>query len=150
MGFEPTLGFPKHAFQACAFSRSATSPLHLILIGLPFKQLLSYVAERGGFEPPVELPPQQFSRLPPSAARPPLLVAPFIAFLEFWSVPSLSTLHPVTPLTASLPDVCFLPFQKISGEHLDNLPLEFPALSEKYDSIFRLGPHRRPTQARQL
>ena len=27
VGFEPTLGFPKHAFQACAFSRSATSPL---------------------------------------------------------------------------------------------------------------------------
>jgi hypothetical protein len=26
VGFEPTLGFPKHAFQACAFSRSATSP----------------------------------------------------------------------------------------------------------------------------
>jgi hypothetical protein len=26
------------------------------------------MAERGGFEPPVELPPQQFSRLPPSAS----------------------------------------------------------------------------------
>ncbi len=26
VGFEPTLGYPKHAFQACAFSRSATSP----------------------------------------------------------------------------------------------------------------------------
>ena len=24
--FEPTLGFPKHAFQACAFGLSATSP----------------------------------------------------------------------------------------------------------------------------
>ena len=30
------------------------------------------MAERGGFEPPVELPPQQFSRLPPSTTRPPL------------------------------------------------------------------------------
>ena len=27
VGFEPTLGFPKHAFQACAFGRSATSPV---------------------------------------------------------------------------------------------------------------------------
>ncbi len=26
VGFEPTLGFPKHAFQACAFGLSATSP----------------------------------------------------------------------------------------------------------------------------
>ena len=28
VGFEPTLGFPKHAFQACAFSRSAISPYY--------------------------------------------------------------------------------------------------------------------------
>ena len=30
VGFEPTLGFPKHAFQACAFSRSATFPDHFL------------------------------------------------------------------------------------------------------------------------
>ena len=30
VGFEPTLGFPKHAFQACAFSRSATSPFIIV------------------------------------------------------------------------------------------------------------------------
>src|SRR5574337_810044 len=68
VGFEPTLGFPKHAFQACAFSRSATSPVS-------FQQRLNdylLMAERPGFEPGVELPPQQFSRLPPSATRPPL------------------------------------------------------------------------------
>ena len=31
------------------------------------------MAERGGFEPPLELPPEHLSRVPPSAARPPLL-----------------------------------------------------------------------------
>ena len=30
------------------------------------------MAERGGFEPPLELPPENLSRVPPSAARPPL------------------------------------------------------------------------------
>jgi hypothetical protein len=32
VGFEPTLGFPKHAFQACAFSRSATSPFVTMIV----------------------------------------------------------------------------------------------------------------------
>jgi hypothetical protein len=91
VGFEPTLGFPKHAFQACAFSRSATSPLtsyrvqstklkvnptlhsELCTLYSVLRTFFQMMAERGGFEPPVELPPQQFSRLPPSAARPPLL-----------------------------------------------------------------------------
>src|SRR5437868_12453975 len=27
VGFEPTIGCPIHAFQACAFGRSATSPI---------------------------------------------------------------------------------------------------------------------------
>ena len=88
VGFEPTLGFPKHAFQACAFSRSATSPVVTTVQSSKFPvqsaRLLSSVlyfelctmnseplfimAEREGFEPPVELPPQQISSLPPSAS----------------------------------------------------------------------------------
>ena len=78
VGFEPTLGFPKHAFQACAFSRSATSPFLLQYQIHRTKRFLLctlnyiFMAERPGFEPGVELPPQQFSRLPPSTTRPPL------------------------------------------------------------------------------
>jgi hypothetical protein len=96
VGFEPTLGFPKHAFQACAFSRSATSPFFQFQISdcrftgrvslvhagsfpgfhpqSAFRNSQLCMAERPGFEPGVELPPQQFSRLPPSATRPPLQI----------------------------------------------------------------------------
>lgn len=33
-GFEPAIGCPKHAFQACALSRSAT---------LPYEYLMGYI-----------------------------------------------------------------------------------------------------------
>ncbi len=36
--------------------------------------IVSYNADREGFEPPVRLHAQQFSRLPPSTARPPVLL----------------------------------------------------------------------------
>ncbi len=43
VGFEPTLGFPKHAFQACAFSRSATSPFLFRIVDF---ELRTYFAIR--------------------------------------------------------------------------------------------------------
>src|SRR5512146_1491770 len=42
-----------------------------------YSVLFFNMAERPGFEPGVELPPQQFSRLPPSATRPPLRLLQF-------------------------------------------------------------------------
>jgi hypothetical protein len=78
VGFEPTLGFPKHAFQACAFSQ--LGHLSVFNFGLlisdcgmknpqfTFRNPQLCLAEREGFEPPVELPPQQISSLPPSAS----------------------------------------------------------------------------------
>src|SRR5215468_6921876 len=54
-----------HAFQACAFSRSAISPF----------RLTRALAEREGFEPSVQFPVHRFSKPAPSASRPPLRAA---------------------------------------------------------------------------
>jgi hypothetical protein len=58
-GFEPT--------TSCSQSRRDT--------GLRYtpKNIFRYLAERGGFEPPVGLPLRQFSKLVVSATHPPLL-----------------------------------------------------------------------------
>ena len=67
VGFEPTLRFRKHAFQACAFNHSATSPGgrlrgHVagdVAVGEPAAPAgwldlqVGGTAEREGFEPPV-------------------------------------------------------------------------------------------------
>ena len=58
-GFEPSVPFGTHAFQACALSRSAISPGN-------------WLAEREGFEPSMGFTPYSLSRGAPSAARPPL------------------------------------------------------------------------------
>jgi hypothetical protein len=56
VGFEPTLRLSKHAFQACAFSHSATSP-----VGHATDQLVPLrSAEREGFEPSVALTTPDF------------------------------------------------------------------------------------------
>ena len=59
VGFEPTVPFGTHAFQACALSRSAISPEVSL-------------AEREGFEPSMGFTPYSLSRGAPSATRPPL------------------------------------------------------------------------------
>ena len=58
VGFEPTVGCPTHAFQACALSRSATSPRNR---RPPFPSIWRsqrgrMLAEREGFEPSMGLP----------------------------------------------------------------------------------------------
>ena len=61
-GFEPSVSCPTHAFQACSFGHSDTSPES----GEP------WMAEREGFEPSEDLHPRRFSRPVHSTALPPL------------------------------------------------------------------------------
>ena len=68
-GFEPSIGCPIHAFQACAFVHSATSPdqhEYWQMHGVHQR------TERVGFEPTVGINLQRISNPPPSTTRPPL------------------------------------------------------------------------------
>ena len=68
VGFEPTVGFPTHAFQACALSHSAISPLGLHALPIAgvedrrgenpvaVFQRVENLAEREGFEPSIGFP----------------------------------------------------------------------------------------------
>src|SRR5687768_9223651 len=49
---------------------------HAPVVGLPRREPRRYLAERGGFEPPVRLPVHGISSAAPSATRTPLQVSP--------------------------------------------------------------------------
>ena len=84
-GFEPAVAFTTQHFQCCTFNHSDTSPCGasmyeikfvglVVLLGGLSSDVLSYVAEREGFEPSVPFPTHQISSLAPSTTRTPLRV----------------------------------------------------------------------------
>src|SRR5437016_5298249 len=80
----PRRSYPNSSFQVCRHRTLGHTLLHA-------KQQKhgKIQADGEGFDPPAQLPAQQFSRLPPSTTRPPIRAESIIAHIgtDFQSVP---------------------------------------------------------------
>src|SRR5579863_3594706 len=80
---------------------------------------MSELAEREGFEPPVQFPVLQFSRLAPSTTRPPLQLLQFYYSANFfWGFEGLS---PSVSLDYTRPNFQYMGFQDRSHQPLGHL-----------------------------
>ncbi len=91
-GFEPAVAFTTHAFQACTFNHSVTSPIHLPKLSRSYAKFMP-CGEGGIRTHGPAMAGQRFSRPPDSTALAPLRIT-------YWShdcslTPGISTSRPL-------------------------------------------------------